>query len=167
MPDLLHSKTWIISKQWSCCWEVVRKMFSLWNVSYKPSLKPYLKVHSLQWPIIGSCPALHTASGANHVKVRCGKLSSNHLQLKGKLTAKYQVCFSNNLHHWVQKKDGFCSDLARTRSVQCIDLFIGICTIRQIILICDVCTTPSTYDALQENCPSTKVHCLCYKAVKI
>lgn len=34
------------------------------------------------------CPALLTASAAKYLEVRCGKLSSNHLQLKGKLTAK-------------------------------------------------------------------------------
>lgn len=49
----------------------------------------------------------------------------------------------------------------------CINLFLGICRILQIILIHDVCTTLTVYDALQENCPSTKVHCPCYKAVKI
>lgn len=49
------------------------------------------------------------------MKVRCGKLSSNDLHLKGKLTAKYWVCFLNNVHHWLKKKkkkkDRFCFTL--------------------------------------------------------
>lgn len=84
-------------------------MYNLWDIGYKCSLKPYLKALALKWSV--TTTTLHTASGAKHLKVRCGKLSSNHLQLKGKLTAKHQVWFSNNLHHWVQKKDGFCSSL--------------------------------------------------------
>lgn len=64
------------------------------------------------------------------MKVRCGKLSSNDLHLKGKLTAKYWVCFLNNVHHWLEKKKKkrwILLYLARTGSVQCINLFISIC----------------------------------------